>query len=87
MLYCDCSKYATVAQQVEQLTRNEQVARSNRVSSSKPRCIRIGVFTFASLFFGGTFSFVPIGGYAGSFAVGLWGLHGMEISSLSIASC
>ena len=27
--------YATVAQQVEQLTRNEQVARSNRVSSSK----------------------------------------------------
>ena len=28
-------EYATVAQQVEQLTRNEQVARSNRVSSSK----------------------------------------------------
>ena len=28
-------KYATVAQQVEQLTRNEQVVRSNRISSSK----------------------------------------------------
>ncbi len=27
--------YATVAQQVEQLTRNEQVVRSNRISSSK----------------------------------------------------
>ena len=26
---------ATVAQQVEQLTRNEQVVRSNRISSSK----------------------------------------------------
>ena len=37
LLYCVCSKYATVAQQVEQLTRNEQVARSNRVSSSKKK--------------------------------------------------
>ena len=27
--------YATVAQQVEQLTRNEQVVRSNRIGSSK----------------------------------------------------
>lgn len=29
--------HATVAQQVEQLTRNEQVVRSNRISSSKKR--------------------------------------------------
>ena len=28
-------RYATVAQLVEQLTRNEQVVRSNRISSSK----------------------------------------------------
>ena len=27
-------RYATVAQQVEQLTRNEQVVRSNRIGSS-----------------------------------------------------
>ena len=35
-----CSRYATVAQLVEQLTRNEQVVRSNRISSSKPPCVR-----------------------------------------------
>ena len=29
------TKYATVDQPVEQLTRNEQVVRSNRISSSK----------------------------------------------------
>ena len=29
------SRHATVAQLVEQLTRNEQVVRSNRISSSK----------------------------------------------------
>ena len=34
-----CSRYATVAQLVEQLTRNEQVVRSNRISSSKPPCM------------------------------------------------
>ena len=34
------TKYATVAQSVEQLTRNEQVVRSNRISSSKkPRSL------------------------------------------------
>ena len=33
-------KYANVAQQVEQLTRNEQVARSNRVISSKVSCFQ-----------------------------------------------
>ena len=43
MLYCVCSEYATVAQQVEQLTRNEQVARSNRVSSSKQKADPDGV--------------------------------------------
>ena len=32
--------YATVAQQVEQLTRNEQVVRSNRIGSSKNRQVR-----------------------------------------------
>ena len=43
-----CSKEcATVAQQVEQLTRNEQVVRSNRISSSKNRrCVCIGGFPF-----------------------------------------
>ena len=32
--------YATVAQQVEQLTRNEQVVRSNRISSSRKKHLR-----------------------------------------------
>ena len=32
--------YATVAQQVEQLTRNEQVVRSNRISSSRKNSLR-----------------------------------------------
>ncbi len=35
-------QFATVAQQVEQLTRNEQVARSNRVSSSKEKAHPFG---------------------------------------------
>ena len=42
-----CSKEcATVAQQVEQLTRNEQVVRSNRIGSSmkKPRSFERGFF-------------------------------------------
>ena len=45
-------KNATVAQQVEQLTRNEQVARSNRVSSSKEKrtlWVRFSLETMRSL--------------------------------------
>ena len=41
-------KFATVAQLVEQLTRNEQVARSNRVSSSKTASRLWGGFPFVS---------------------------------------
>jgi hypothetical protein len=36
-------QYATVAQLVEQLTRNEQVACSNQVSSSKEKPPRVGL--------------------------------------------
>ena len=45
--------FATVAQQVEQLTRNEQVVRSNRISSSNksPESIRIPGFCYFSLQF------------------------------------
>ncbi len=35
LFVAEYSKNATVAQPVEQLTRNEQVVRSNRISSSK----------------------------------------------------
>ena len=39
--------YATVAQQVEQLTRNEQVVRSNRIgSSTRPSSLDAGRFTY-----------------------------------------
>ena len=34
---------ATVAQPVEQLTRNEQVVRSNRISSSKKKSLKVGL--------------------------------------------
>ena len=44
-----CSKeYATVAQQVEQLTRNEQVVRSNRISSSKNADAFASAFLFCA---------------------------------------
>ena len=36
-------QYATVAQLVEQLTRNEQVACSNQVSSSKEKPPKVGL--------------------------------------------
>ena len=36
-------KHATVAQPVEQLTRNEQVVRSNRISSSKKKSLKVGL--------------------------------------------
>ena len=43
---------ATVAQLVEQLTRNEQVACSNQVSSSKERSLKSGfVPYFSGIFF------------------------------------
>ena len=38
--------YATVAQQVEQLTRNEQVVRSNRISSSRKSTAQSSAFFF-----------------------------------------
>ena len=46
-------QYATVAQPVEQLTRNEQVVRSNRISSSKnpwDKIISQGFFLYFLLF-------------------------------------
>ena len=46
--YVQC---ATVAQLVEQLTRNEQVVRSNRISSSKKKSLKVGLWSqFSGIF-------------------------------------
>ena len=46
--------YATVAQLVEQLTRNEQVVRSNRISSSIYKAPSNALYSV----FGGAFGFI-----------------------------
>lgn len=66
------SAYANMAQVVEQLTRNEQVARSNRVSSSKDGAIPFGIalffLSFGALIAAGNFGDNRVSDCSGSVA-------------------